>query len=105
MGMKTIDIENLTAQSSNVYETVVVLSKRARQVAARQKAELDEKLAYYEGFTSEMDNLRMQEEQARVSLEYEKRPKPSEIAIGELEANEIYFRNPDKEDLSGALPG
>lgn len=105
MGMKTIDIENLTAQSSNVYETVVVLSKRARQIAARQKAELDEKLAYYEGFTSEMDNLRMQEEQARVSLEYEKRPKPSEIAIGELEENEIYFRNPDKEDLSGALPG
>ena len=105
MGMKTIDIENLAAQSSNVYETVVVLSKRARQIAARQKAELDEKLAYYEGFTSEMDNLRMQEEQARVSLEYEKRPKPSEIAIGELEENEIYFRNPDKEDLSGALPG
>ena len=105
MGMKTIDIENLTTESNNVYETVVVLSKRARQIAARQKAELDEKLAYYEGFTSEMDNLRMQEEQARVSLEYEKRPKPSEIAIGELEENEIYFRNPDKEDLSGALPG
>ena len=105
MGMKTIDIENLTAQSNNVYETVVVLSKRARQIAARQKAELDEKLAYYEGFTSEMDNLRMQEEQAHVSLEYEKRPKPSEIAIGELEENEIYFRNPEEEDLSGTLPG
>lgn len=105
MGMKTIDIENLTAQSDNVYETVVVLSKRARQIAGRQKAELDEKLAYYEGFTSEMDNMRMQEEQARVSLDYEKRPKPSEVAIGELEKNEIYFRHPEEEDLSGALPG
>ncbi len=105
MGMKTIDIENLTAQSDNVYETVVVLSKRARQIASRQKAELDEKLAYYEGFTSEMDNIRMQEEQARVSLEYEKRPKPSEVAIGELDENEIYFRNPENEDSSGIPPG
>ena len=105
MGMKTIDIEKLTAQSDNAYETVVVLSKRARQIAARQKAELDEKLAYYEGFTSEVDNIRMQEVQARVSLEYEIRPKPSEVAIDELEKNEIYFRNPEEKDLSGALPG
>ena len=104
MAMKTIDIENLTAQNDNVYETVVVLSKRARQIAARQKADLDEKLAYYEGFTSDVENLRMQEEQARISLEYEKRPKPAEVAISELEQNEIYFRHPEKEDPSEALP-
>ena len=104
MAMKTIDIENLTAQSDNVYETVVVLSKRARQIAARQKAELDEKLAYYEGFTTEMENLRMQEEQARISLEYEKQPKPAEVAIAELERNDVYFRNPEKEDPSEVFP-
>ncbi len=104
MAMKTIDIENLTAQSDNAYETVVVLSKRARQVAARQKADLDEKLAYYEGFTSDVENIRIQEEQARISLEYEKRPKPAEVAISELEQSEIYFRYPETEDLSEAFP-
>lgn len=97
MPIRTIDVDELTAQCSNIYEAVVVISKRARQVAARQKAELDEKLAYYEGFSSDMENLRMQEEQARVSLEYETRPKPPEVAIEELLANEIYFRNPNEE--------
>lgn len=97
MSIQTIDVDQLTAQCNNIYEAVVVLSKRARQIAARQKGELDEKLAYYEGFSSDMENLRMQEEQARVSLEYETRPKPPEISIDELLNNEIYFRNPHEE--------
>lgn len=97
MGLHTIDVDRLTDHSDNIYEAVVVLSKRARQVAARQKAQLDEKLAYYEGFSSDMENLRMQEEQARVSLEYETKPKPPEVAINELLNNEIYFRNPSEE--------
>lgn len=98
MGLKTIDVDQLTSRSENIYEAVVVLSKRARQVAAKQKGELDEKLAYYEGFSSDMENLRMQEEQARVSLDYETKPKPPEIAINELLNNEIYFRNPNEEE-------
>lgn len=97
MAIRTLDVDQLTAHASNIYEAVVVLSKRARQISARQKAELDEKLAYYEGFATDMENLRMQEEQARVSLEYELRPKPTEIAIEELLDNEIYFRNPSEE--------
>jgi DNA-directed RNA polymerase subunit K/omega len=97
MGMRTIDVDLLPRHCDNIYEAVVVLSKRARQVSAKQKAELDEKLAYYEGFTSDMENLRMQEEQARVSLDYETKAKPPEVAIEELLANEIYFRNPNEE--------
>lgn len=97
MPIRTVDVDHLTAQAENIYEAVVVLSKRARQVAAKGKAELDDKLAYYEGFASDMENLRMQEEQARVSLDYETRPKPPEVAIDELLNNEIYFRNPNEE--------
>lgn len=97
MPLRTLDIDHLADKADNIYETVVVVSKRARQVAARSKAQLDEKLAYYEGFSSDMENLRMQEEQARVSLEYEKQPKPTEVAIDELLNNEIYFRHPNEE--------
>lgn len=97
MSLRTLDVDQLAAKADNIYETVVVLSKRARQLSARTKATLDEKLAYYEGFSSDMENLRMQEEQARVSLEYEKQPKPTEVAIDELLNNEIYFRHPNEE--------
>lgn len=97
MAIKTLDVARLTEQTENIYEAVVILSKRARQVANRQKAELDDKLAYYEGFATEMENLRMQEEQARVSVDFETRPKAMEMAIDEMLDHEIYFRNPSDE--------
>ena len=99
MAIKTLDMDALTAQTGNVYETVAVLSKRARQVAAYEKAELDEKLSYFEGFGPEMEDARMNEEQARVSIEFEKRAKASEVAIGEMEAHEVYFRRAEGESL------
>lgn len=95
MAIKTLDIDTLTAEAENIYEAVVILSKRARQVSSKIKADLDEKLAYYEGFATEMENMRMQEEQARVSLDYETRPKATELAIEEMFDREIYFRNPN----------
>jgi DNA-directed RNA polymerase subunit K/omega len=50
MPIKTIDLDSLTSQVGNLYEAVVILSKRSRQVAVNTKAELDDKLSYFEGF-------------------------------------------------------
>ncbi len=97
MAIKTLDINLLAAQTGNVYETVAILSKRARQVATNMKAELDEKLSYFEGFEAELEDPRFQEEQARISIEFEKKPEPTEIAINEMLAGEIYFRDPSTE--------
>ncbi len=95
--MKTIDLDELTQQTSSIFEATVILSKRARQIAARQKSELDDRLAYFEGFGSDVENVRMQEEQARVSVEYEVKSKPTELAVEEMRRREIYFRNPGEE--------
>ncbi len=95
--MKTIDLDQLTQQASSIYEATVILSKRARQISARQKNELDDRLAYFEGFGSDVENVRMQEEQARVSIEYELKPKATELAVEEMMRSEIYFRHPGEE--------
>lgn len=97
MAIKTLDLDKLTDLTGNLYEAVAIAAKRARQNAANEKAELDDKLSYFEGFGPEMEDVRMQEEQARLSIEYEKRPKPTEIAIEEVMNDEIYFRNPNEE--------
>ncbi|MFT4604080.1 MAG: hypothetical protein ACI9W4_000800 [Rhodothermales bacterium] len=94
MSIKTVDVDKLAAATGNMYETVAILSKRARQVAMHTKAELDEKLAYFEGFDQELEDPRFQEEQSRISLEYEKRPEPTEAAIDQFLNGEIYFREP-----------
>jgi len=44
MSIKTLDIEKLYSSDSNCYEQIVVIAKRARQIAAREKMELDDKL-------------------------------------------------------------
>jgi len=96
MAIQTIDLDALAAQTGNIYQSIVVLSKRARQVSAYEKAELDEKLSYFEGFGPEMEDVRMNEEQTKVSLEFEKRPKPTEVSIEEMASHEVYFRQPDQ---------
>ena len=92
MPIKTVDLEALTNQVGNLYEAVVILSKRARQVSVNVKAELDDKLSYFEGFENELDDARMSEEQFRISIDYETRAKPEEVAIAEMFDHEIYYR-------------
>ena len=96
MPIKTVDLDVIANQVGNVYEAVVIMSKRARQVSSNTKAELDDKLAYFEGFEHDIDDARQNEEQVRTSLAYEVAPKPSEVAIGEMQNHEVYYRNPNE---------
>jgi lysozyme family protein len=97
MAIKTLDVNALTSETESIYETVVIMSKRARQVSTQAKAELDEKLAYYEGFGTETETPRMIEEQVKLSLQHETKPKPAEVAVEEMHEREIYYRNPNAE--------
>ena len=95
MPIKTLDTTALAEQTGNIYESVVVLSKRARQVASRTKADLDQRLSIFEDLSLDpAEELRSNEDQLRISLEYEKKPKSTDVAIEELENGELYFRNP-----------
>ncbi len=94
MAIKTVDVEALVAQTGNLFETVAILSKRSRQIASRMKADLDNQLAYFEGFEPELEDPQFQEEQRRISIEYEIKPEPTELAIQEMFDSEIYFRDP-----------
>ncbi len=99
MAIKTINTAELAEKIGNLYEATVILSKRARQISTHTKAELDTKLSYFEDFGLEpVDEIRPNDDQLRISLEYEKRAKPTETAIGEMLNEEIYYRNPSIEE-------
>lgn len=95
MAINTLDVENLGGET-NKYEKIVVLSKRARQIAAQEKLELDEKLKYFEGFEDE-DEFTFNEEQERISKAFEELPHATQRAIGELLDEKITYRYPTKE--------
>jgi DNA-directed RNA polymerase subunit K/omega len=98
MSIKTLDLDSLAAQTGNIFESVAIAAKRSRQVASKTKQELDHKLAYFEGFEPELEDPRFQEEQKRISLEFEVRPEPTEIAIGEMLEGDIYYREATEEE-------
>jgi hypothetical protein len=97
MSVKTLDIEKLKFKTGNKYELLVILSKRARQIAAQEKLELDEKLQYFEGFEEE-DEFSFNEEQENISKAFEKLPHATQRAVTEMQNDEIYYRHPEKED-------
>ncbi len=97
MAIKTINVSALAADTGGIYEAVAIIAKRARQVSSTMKTDLDDKLSYFEGFGPEMEDARMTEEQIRTSIDHEKRPKPTEVAIDEMMGHEVYFRNPNDE--------
>lgn len=96
MPIKTLDIDKITEKSDNKYEKVVILSKRARQIAAEEKMEIDEKLKYFEGFEDE-DEFTFNEEQQNISRMYEELPHATQRAVKEMEDDQVTFRYPERE--------
>ena len=88
----TRDVKNLAEPTGNIYESVVVLYKRANQIALAEKKELNKKL---EDFKEETFGNK---EQIEISKYYERQPKPDLVAISEFENGELYFRKAKKED-------
>jgi hypothetical protein len=106
MAIKTLDTTALAAETGNLYETVAILSRRATQISAKTKQELDAKLVYFEDLSMDpADEIRSNEDQLRISLEYERKPKASAAAIEEFETGGLYFRNPTPADPSAEQQG
>lgn len=88
----TRDIKYLAEPTGNIYETVVLLYKRANQIALAEKKELAKKLEDFRTDRDTMDEVFENREQIEISKYYEKLPKPDFIAISEFEDGELYYR-------------
>ena len=83
----------------NLFETLVVLAKRANQVQKSMKEELTGKL---EEFATSQDNIEEvfeNREQIEISKFYERLPKPQSIAMQELLEGNVYIRRPENDQL------
>ncbi len=96
MPIKTLDLDKLGQEGGNKYEKIVVMSKRARQIAAQERLELDEKLQYFEGFEDE-DEFTFNEEQENISKVYEKLPHATQRAVDEMLDGKTTYRYPEKD--------
>ncbi|MEA3445876.1 MAG: DNA-directed RNA polymerase subunit omega [Bacteroidota bacterium] len=93
----TRDLDKLDAETGNIYETVLIISKRSNQISSEVKEELNHKLEEFASFTDNLEEVFENREQIEISRYYERLPKPTLIAIKEFSNNEIYHRNPNEE--------
>lgn len=96
----TRDMMDLCKDTGNVYETVCIIAKRANQVAAEMKHDLDKKLQEFASLNDNLEEISENREQIEISRYYEKLPKPTLIAAQEYVEGRVYYRNPAKENMN-----
>ncbi|MBW6501894.1 MAG: DNA-directed RNA polymerase subunit omega [Bacteroidales bacterium] len=92
----TRNLDLLTSDTGNIYETVVIVSRRANQISVEMKQELNKKLEEFASYSDNLEEVFENREQIEISKFYEKLPKPTLLALQELEDNKIFHRNPEK---------
>ena len=88
----TRDIKYLAEPTGNIYESVVILYKRANQIALAEKKELTRKLEDFKNDRDTMEEVFENREQIEISKYYERQPKPGLVAIEEFQEGELYYR-------------
>ena len=92
----TRNIVELSNETGNIYESVIIMSKRSNQIAAEIKQDLQKKLAEFSSYNDSLEEVFENREQIEISRYYEKLPKPSLLAAEEFEQGQIYWKDPQK---------
>ena len=85
------DMVSLSKDTENIYETVMIIAKRANQIAQETKQELEAKLQEFAVYTDDQQEMVENEEQIELSRQYERMPKATLIAAKEYEDGELYY--------------
>lgn len=93
----TRNINDLDRPTGNIYESLVIIAKRANQISNSVKDELHSKLAEFASSNDNLEEIFENREQIEISKHYERMPKPTLVAMDEFLNDKIYFRNPNKE--------
>ncbi len=88
----TRDLSKLSQSTGNIYETVMIIAKRANQVAADIKQELSHRMEEFATYADTLEETFENREQIELSRQYERMPKATLTAIKEFEEGKIYYR-------------
>ncbi len=95
----TRNTAEFSQMTENIYETVAMLSKRANQIATKEKKELNKRIEEFAMGSDGMEEYFENREQIDVVRHFEQMPKPVLTATDEYLEHKLYYRNPAKEDL------
>ena len=90
------DIKDFVKDTGNIYESLVVISKRASQLSVELKKELNDKLNEFAITSDTIEEITENKEQIEISKFYERLPNPAKIATLEFLNGELHYDLKDK---------
>jgi DNA-directed RNA polymerase subunit K/omega len=105
MALKPVDLEKFIDTTKNIHEAIVVASKRARQINEDLKIEFNQRveLVSTKVETESSEETEINPDQLKVSIEFERRPKSTDLALSELMNGEIEWRYKEPEEGAPAV--
>ena len=94
----TRENKDISDPTENIYESIVIIGKRARQISSNVKEELNGKLAEFASSVDNLEEIFENREQIEISKFYERMPKPSTVATEEFLGEELNYRIPEEEE-------
>jgi DNA-directed RNA polymerase omega subunit len=98
----TISLDELKKRSSNIYEAIMIIAKRARQINDEQKRIIEQET----GYDSSLDNVNaddfddegaeVPEDRQTPPIKYIRLPKPTSIALEEMLSGKLTFEYVEK---------
>ena len=95
------NFSELVQPTGNIYETAVIIAKRAKQIAFKTKEELNEKFAEFVSHSDTLEEVFENKEHIEISKYYERQPKPTMISTEEFLTDEVMYRYPDEDTSLG----
>lgn len=94
----TRDIRDLEKHTENIYESLAIIGRRANQIQAALKTELQDKLDEFSTPSEGLEEVFENREQIEISRHYERLAKPAAIAYSEWMTDDISFKKPEEEE-------
>lgn len=91
--MGQISLEELLNKTGNIYESVVVMAKRARQVTDKQKRQIEQEMDIVPVMdnrdTEDFDEVEIDRD--ALARDYVKYPKATRVALQEMDEDKIKY--------------
>jgi DNA-directed RNA polymerase subunit K/omega len=93
MGINPVDLRTIDERASNIYEGIIVTSKKARQINDENKIEFNALVGTIPTTTGDDESEDIENPaQLKIALDFDKREKPHIQALHELLDGQIEFR-------------
>ncbi len=93
--IKARDIREMSSRTTNIYESIAVITRRARQLSNDLKKELHDKLEEFVVVTETIEEVHENKEQIEISRSYEKMANPTLLATEEFINGDLEWRYPE----------